>query len=245
MNEEALINPRREKGEREIPGVGILCINPGDALFMTKRAEELGGKRHFLFNSKLVVVPPEGHHKGFFIAGPTVGAPMAAMTLEKLVALGTKKIVVCGWCGSLSPEILTGEVLLPTWGLSEEGTSPHYPLEGKPESSEKLRNNLRTIFHNNNIPCHEGPIWTTDAVYRETKGKIAEYSKKSIQGVDMEFSALVSVASYRGIELAAAMLVSDQLWGDEWQPGFAGKKFRAISRRFLTVVFELISKKQE
>ena len=123
MNEEALINPRREKGEREIPGVGILCINPGDALFMTKRAEELGGKRHFLFNSKLVVVPPEGHHKGFFIAGPTVGAPMAAMTLEKLVALGTKKIVVCGWCGSLSPEILTGEVLLPTWGLSEEGTS--------------------------------------------------------------------------------------------------------------------------
>ena len=61
----------------------------------------------------------------------------------------------------------------------------------------------------------------------------------------MEFSALVSVASYRRIELAAAMLVSDQLWGDEWQPGFAGKKFRAISRRFLTVVFELISKKQE
>ncbi len=241
MNEDVLINPIREKGEQQIPGTGILCINPADARFLIKKAEEGGGKRHFIYNSKLFVVHPKKSNKGYFIAGPAVGAPMAVMILEKLIALGAKKIVISSWCGSLSPTLKTGHVLLPTWGISEEGTSQHYPINSRPESSAKLLEKLQSALAKNEIPCQKGPIWTTDAVYRETRAKIAKYQQKSVLGVDMEFSALATVAKYRGIELAAAMLISDQLWGDEWQPGFSGKGFREKSRRFQTSLFNLIS----
>lgn len=244
MNEDTLINPRREKGEREIPDRGILCINPGDAAFLSKKVADQGGNRRFLYNSKLFISPAQTDNTGFFIAGPAVGSPMAVMTLEKLIALGAKKILVCGWCGSLCPNIHTGDVLLPIWSLSEEGTSQHYPLESRPESSERLRHKLHSAFHHKML-CHEGPVWTTDAVYRETKGKAALYRQKTILGVDMEFNALVTVARYREVELAAALLVSDQLWGEKWHPGFTGKDFRETSKRFLTILYELIGREQD
>jgi len=245
MNEDVLINPVREKGEPLIPGTGILCINPSDAGFLIKKAEENGAKRQFIYNSKLFVVNPERSTRGYFIAGPSVGAPMAVMTLEKLIVLGAKKIIVSGWCGSLTPTLKTGNVLIPTWSISEEGTSQHYPLNHRPESSPELREKLQIALTNNEIPSQKAPIWTTDAVYRETRAKIAEYRQKSILGVDMEFSALVTVANFRGIELAAAMLVSDQLWGDKWQPGFSGKGFREASRKFQNSLFKLISEEQD
>lgn len=240
MKDEVLIIPRRERNEPLLPETGILCINPGDAGFMARMAEKAGGKRHFLYNSKMFVVPAEAEAKnrGFFIAGPAVGSPMAVMTMEKLIAMGAKRITVCGWCGSLCPELQTGQVLLPTWGISEEGTSKHYPLKTRPASADKLRQQLRTVLQKNNLPCHEGPIWTTDAVYRETKGKVAEYAQQSILGVDMEFNALVTVAAYRDVELVAALLVSDQLWGDKWQPGYADKSFRKILKKFLGTLFQ-------
>ena len=59
---------------------------------------------------------------------------MAVLTLEKLVALGARALIVYGWCGSLNASLRIGDVLLPTWAVSDEGTSAHYPVEGRAES---------------------------------------------------------------------------------------------------------------
>ncbi|MEL9940668.1 MAG: hypothetical protein QW348_07570 [Ignisphaera sp.] len=40
----------------------------------------------------------------------------------------------------------------------------------------------------------KGGVWTTDAIFRETIGKVIEYSSKRIYGVDMESTALMTVA---------------------------------------------------
>ena len=241
MDEEVIINPGKERGEPELPASGLLCINPADAKFLAERAAKMSGKRHFLFNSKLQIVSGPERDCGFFIAGPTIGAPMAVMTLEKLIALGAKRIIVCGWCGSLSPQLKTGDILLPTWGLSEEGTSGHYPISGQAMSSESLRTELSAIIRNNQFNCTEGPIWTTDALFRETKGKVQDYAHKSILAVDMEFSALATVAIYRKIDLAAALIVSDQLWGEKWHPGFRNRQFRENSKKILKLLFNYTS----
>lgn len=241
MIEEVIINPGKERGEPELPASGLLCINPGDAKLLAERAVKMSGKRHFLFNSKLHIVSGPERDSSFFVAGPTIGAPMAVMTLEKLIALGAKRIIVCGWCGSLNPQLKTGTILLPTWGLSEEGTSGHYPISGKAISSESLRTELSTIISNNQLSYTEGPIWTTDALFRETKVKVRDYSQKSILAVDMEFSALATVAIYRKIDLAAALIVSDQLWGEKWQPGFRDRQFRENAKKILNLLFNYTS----
>jgi uridine phosphorylase len=237
MIEEVIINPGKERGEPELPATGILCINPGDAKLLAERAVKMSGKRHFLFNSKLHIVSGPERGRSFFVAGPTIGAPMAVIALEKLIALGANRVIVCGWCGSLNPQLKTGDILLPTWGLSEEGTSAHYPISSKATSSESLRAELSTIIRNSQFNCTEGPIWTTDALFRETKGKVRDYAQESILAVDMEFSALATVAIYRGIDLAAALIVSDQLWGEKWQPGFRNQQFRENSKKILKLLF--------
>lgn len=238
MTEETIISPRREKGEPLLPASGLFCVNPGDARYLGGRAEKLGASRHFLFNSTLQVISGNSGSEGVFVAGPAVGAPMAVITLEKLVALGARQVIVYGWCGSLNPALRTGDLLLPTWAFSEEGTSSHYPIQGRAASSEALRNDLHRYLRAEGFASREGPVWTTDAPYRETRAKVVDYAGKSILGVDMEFSALATVASYRRIDLAALFLVSDELWHQSWQPGFKGKTFSAKNRRILAALLE-------
>ena len=175
-----------------------------------------------------------------FWAGPAVGAPMAVICLEKLIALGATRIVVCGWCGSLRPDLGVGELVLPTWSISEEGTSAHYPVEGRSETSPRLRGELKGFFADAGKELREGPVWTTDALYRETREKVARYGGEGILAVDMECSALMQVAAFRRVELAAVLLVSDLLWREAWQPGFQGKEFRKRSQGLVAALVRCV-----
>lgn len=172
--------------------------------------------------------------------GPSVGAPMAVMTLEKLIALGCRKLVVMGWCGALTPELKVGDIFLPTWGQSEEGVSAHYPLLTQAEASVALSQSVIASLTDSGLVCNQGPIWTTDAPYRELPSKIKEFAAKGIMAVDMEFTALCTVAAFRDIEFAAVMLVSDELYHDSWQPGYTSKPFKKKSRRLFDHLSSLL-----
>ncbi|MGB3646921.1 MAG: phosphorylase, partial [Desulfobulbales bacterium] len=89
-----IINPIREKGEPEIPADGMLLVNPLEAAAGLRLAKNRNSRRLFLFNSKLAVIPATPPAGSFFVAGPAVGAPMAVLTLEKLVVLGARRIIV-------------------------------------------------------------------------------------------------------------------------------------------------------
>ncbi len=163
---------------------------------------------------------------------------MAVMTMEKLIALGAKNLVVFGWCGSLDPSLKIGDVLLPTWAVSEEGTSNHYPINKQPASSPGLRAQLSSHLLQHGIPPTQGPVWTTDAPYRETREKVTEYSGRGILGVDMEFSAMSTLAAFRRVEMGAVFIVSDELWQKEWNPGYRNKNFRKKCRSVLEILIE-------
>lgn len=225
---DVLIEPTRAKGEPELSGPGLLLINPGDADQATRLSKGNNFKRHFLYNSKLYLGAERPHP--CFWAGPMVGAPMAAMALEKLIALGGKRFIVYGCCGSLHQSLAIGDLLLPTWTISEEGTSPHYPGAQPPSTAEPLRQELADHFATLAVNTVTGPVWTTDAPYRETRQKVTTYAAQGILAVEMELAALTAVASFRGVELAAVLLVSDELWREKWTPGFQHRDFRQKNR---------------
>ena len=230
---EMIINPCRETGEPELPSTGLLLINPAEAKAGLHLANSMGGEQKFLYNSKLVLLPSNRGSGSVFFAGPTVGAPMAVLTLEKLIALGAQSIIVYGWCGSLNDTLRIGDVLLPTWAKSTEGTSAHYPLNFRPESHAPTRQTLSDGLAAQGLTALSGPIWTTDAPYRESVTQVSELGKENILGVDMEYAALIAAAAFRGIELTAVLLVSDELWSGKWNPGFRTKNFKKKSREIL------------
>jgi uridine phosphorylase len=233
--DDVLISPRREKNEPMLPPTGFLLPNPSEQATIPGLVKEYGLKRQFFFNSQLF------YNDQFFLAGPAVGAPMAAICLEKLIALGARQIVVYGWCGALSPKLRIGELFLPKFGLSEEGTSSHYPTT-KHTTDPLLRHRLQALLEKAQYSPKTGGVWTTDALYRETRRKVHEYPEQGVFAVDMEYTALEAVARYRQVLLGSVFLVSDELFGDTWEAGYRRKSFRSFSRQVLSLLVSSVHK---
>jgi uridine phosphorylase len=141
--------------------------------------------------------------------------------MERLIALGAGYIISVGSCGSLQPDVPIGQILLPTGALVEEGTSAHYRGAGvKTAPNPALFGTIRDRLCAEGISPLEGRVWTTDAPFRETIDKVCAFQKAGILGVDMESSALMTVASFRGISFASVLVVSDELASLSWKRGF-------------------------
>jgi uridine phosphorylase len=229
------MHPVRARREKKIPEIGFLFVNPTEARYAVSKVVSEGGSKRFLFNSNLCV--NEGGT--FFVAGPSVGAPMAVMSMEKLIVLGAARIVLVGWCGGLQQNLTVGDIVLPGQALCGEGTSHYYSQDQEPKPSGNVVAWLRATLSRKEMPWQEGRVWSTDAPYRESRPLLASLqSNWKIIAIDMEYSALCTVALFRGIEFAACMLVSDELWRQEWRPEFSTPSFQIRSQQLLCLLLD-------
>jgi uridine phosphorylase len=164
------------------------------------------------------------------VAGPALGAPYAAMVLEKLIALGARAVVLLGWCGSLSSSVKIGSLVLPLTALAGDGTSPQYRLDDRdllphPGLSRTLRRFL-TEDSAGAVPWQSGIVWTTDAFYRETADAVRHYQGQGVLAVDLEMAALFAVGRFRGVAVAGLLAVSDELFDLTWRPGHRSGRLR-------------------
>jgi uridine phosphorylase len=146
-----------------------------------------------------------------------VGSAGAAGYLEEMIALGIKKFIVCGGAGVLQKDIAVGHLIVPTSAVRDEGTSYHY----LPPSREVMANNgvidiITSELDKNNVPYLTGKTWTTDSFYRETKDKVALRVEEGCLCVEMEASAYMAVAQFRGIKLGQILYGGDDVSGDKW-----------------------------
>jgi uridine phosphorylase len=155
------------------------------------------------------------------LVGPCMGSPVAAMVLEKCIAQGVRNVVFLGFCGSLSPRLRLGDLLVVDSALSEEGTSRHYfPERFPPLAGPRATLALEQALKAKRTRYQKGRVWTCDAMYRETRDKVRRYGQQGVLGVEMELSALFTVARYRGIELGALVVVTDELFDLKWVAGY-------------------------
>lgn len=241
LDDDIIIHPVKTRKDSRLPEVGILFVNPGEAKAAVEHVIDRGGKRLFLHNSKLALTG-DGQK---FVAGPSVGAPFAALIVEKLIALGAKRLVQMGWCGAVSPRLKVGDIIIPDGAVSGEGTSQYYQSEKVEPGiapSPVLCRTLSAVLMRAELTCRTGKIWSTDAPYRESRKQLQLLMQDDgVVGVDMEFSALCSVASFRGIEFSSVMVVSDELMGERWRPGFKNPVFRENCNKVLqTLVNERV-----
>jgi purine-nucleoside phosphorylase len=151
----------------------------------------------------------EGHPNVCFVHGG-YGSPAIADTVETLVALGVKDIILIGLCGGFSDKVNVGDVIIPNMILSEEGTSLHYY-----ESIQFINQSASMVlkgasYFSQYFKTYQLNTVTTDAVYRETFYKENYWRTMGCVAVDMESSALLSVSKYYGIEANVILLVSDK-----------------------------------
>ncbi|UCG11179.1 MAG: nucleoside phosphorylase [Deltaproteobacteria bacterium] len=215
------------RGRREKPSAptAIVACAETDRRRFSRLTAPKQGRVSKAYNARFVDVSFGG--RTITVAGPVIGSPQAVLVLEKLVALGSRTIVVLGWCGSLQSHVRIGDLLLPNAACSEEGTSAHYPVDSADFLPDRiLFSCLREHFEQNALAHHIGPVWTTDAPLRETVTKVRAYGEEGFLAVEMEMSALFRVAAFRDVRLAGLLVVSDELFTLAWKPGFRDNRFK-------------------
>ncbi len=175
-----------------------------------------------------------------------IGAPASVLALEMLIAAGVKYFLVYGGGGAVHPSVRIYDVVIPTWGIREEGTSYHYlPPNITPKPSEKLVKilveELKNTVEELGVRLHVGGVWSTDAVFRETRDKVEEYASRNILVVDMESTALMAVAMYRKVELGITLIVMDELHGEKWRI-YEWEKMRNVEERIVETLLGILAK---
>jgi purine-nucleoside phosphorylase len=161
------------------------------------------------------------------LVGPVMGAPYATMIMEILHAWGVDTILFWGWCGSIHPERTIGDIIIPIGAYIDEGTSLHYDkLTGEAVDGDRyFVDQIAGEMIRSGIQFHKDKIWTTDAVFRETRTKLNHFMNRGARAVEMELSALLSVAIFHSIRAAGILAVSDELYAYQWKPGFKDERF--------------------
>ncbi len=213
--------------EGPFPETVLVCFSPK----VEKLLEERYGAEKIGFMMAGVQVPiyrilnPAAEHAGaqpVAVYRTGMGAPFAAAMMEEVIARGGKNFIVFGSCGALNQELAEGHYIIPTESYRDEGTSYHYAA---PADYIRIRNADRVaeVFERHHLPFTRGRIWTTDALYRETRKNTADRVADGCIAVDMECSALQAVCDYRGCELYQFVYAEDSLGGENWEPRNMGK----------------------
>jgi uridine phosphorylase len=162
-----------------------------------------------------------------------VGAPLAVLTLERLIISGAQEIVILGFCGALDGNINIGEAVSVIEAASEEGTSRHYsPQKRLFEASSVLKARVEGTLEKHGLPFVNGSVVSTDAPYRETPSWLERNRAKGIGFVDMETSAVFALADFYGIQAAALHLVSDKLTSSSHHVGFNSLRLGKNIKRY-------------
>ena len=237
---ESLVKPRemvrlftRAHGVNErdlsLPPLAIVSFSPRvlRTLVQTAGGRKLNpwhGRNHSLYVA-------DTHDRPLLLAQSPYGAPGSAILLEEVFAFGVRRVVFVGYCGSIQEDIGIGEIVLPTRAIREEGTSYHYlPPADVCGPDDVLASRLDQWLQGHGVVGRKGSVWTTDALYRETKTKVTKYRADGVFAVDMETAAMLAVGKVRMRSVVGVLLVSDRLSSGVWAPDFFDARLRERER---------------
>lgn len=168
------------------------------------------------------------------------GGPNIAALVEELAAFGVKEFVVWGYAGGIDSQLRIGDAILAKGALREDGVSSHYIDDGNDFVYSDWFEEWEQ--HTKEQGFREGIIWTCDAIYRETRGKIRKYREAGISAVEMEVASFYAVCKFKGVKGIAFLIVSDLLNDEGWISGFHTKPFREGVKKISKFMQEMVVK---
>ncbi len=150
-----------------------------------------------------------------------IGSPSAAIAVEELARVGVETFIRVGSCGALSADVATGDLVITTGALRQEGTSdeyvrPEYPASASYEVVTALVAAAERLGHD----YHTGLTMSTDSFYAgqgrpgfdgfEAAGADAlleELTAANVTNVEMEASAILTLANIYDLRAGAVCAV--------------------------------------
>jgi uridine phosphorylase len=149
--------------------------------------------------------------------------------------------------GALQPYIKPGDFIIPSKVVIGEGTSKYYyPKIRRIRPDPEIVKILKEACVKNGVDPYIGPVWNTDAIYREMRSQIEKLQAQGVLGVEMESSATFTVAKFRGAKAASLLVVSDSLADFKWELYFSHdvylKSHYEISHKIILEALKLLTR---
>ena len=148
------------------------------------------------------------------VQGTGMGVPSISIYVNELITeYGVKNLIRIGTCGSMQENIGLRDVIL---AMSSSTDSSFNKLRFKnmdyaPTASFRLLYNAYNIAVRENIPVHVGNILTADNFYNEDPELWKLWAKYGVLAVEMETTALYTLAAKYKVDALSVLTVSDSL----------------------------------
>lgn len=158
----------------------------------------------------------DGKTVAFYLS--PIGSAMASTgVIEANWRTGATKFVMFGSAGALDREKTAGHYVVPTAAYRGEGMSYHYaaPADyiGVPGAQTVCR-----VFDALGVPHVTGRVFTTDAIYRETRRQIAARRAEGCIAVEMELAGVQAACAHHGFALYDFLMTGDVLDAPVYTP---------------------------
>lgn len=163
-----------------------------------------------------------GYYKGVKISVTStgMGCPSATIAAEELIRIGAKTLIRIGSSAALDPAVKIGDLMITTGSMKNEGTSKFYVPDVFPavpdfELTNLLLQTAKELTADTDVSVYAGITSSDDAFYGESPEFIDRLRSYKVMNLDMESSALYTVAHLRGVKAATINGTSGNLTNAE------------------------------
>ena len=196
------------------PGdVADYVLLPGDPARVGLIAEHLDDPREIANHREYRTVT--GSYRGIPVSATStgIGCPSAAIAVEELCNVGVSHFIRVGSSAAFVEGIEKGDILINTASMRCDGTSAMYVDEGFPAVADHflvraLIDAAADLRPGRGFATHVGINVSSDAFYAETPEWVERMTRQRIMNVEMESSAIFTVAHLRQVSAAMVCAVS-------------------------------------
>ena len=202
--------------------IGRYVLLPGDPGRCEKIAQYFDNPRLVARNREYVTWSGTLLGEAVSVVSTGIGAPSTAIAVEELVECGANTLIRVGSSGSMQPDIHSGDVVVVSASIRDEGTTSHYlPIEFPAVANIEVVNALRAAAKHLGLRSHTGVAQTKDSFYGEVErarmplsAHLTERWNAFVAGSaacsEMESSALFILSSLYRVRAGGVMLVINE-----------------------------------
>ena len=204
--------------------VGKYCILPGDPGRCEKIAAFLDNPYHVGMNREYNIW--NGYIEGELVTvcSTGIGGPSTAIAVEELCACGADTLIRVGTCGGISLDVKSGDVVVASGAVRQDGTSMEYaPTIFPAVSSFSVLSALAESAEKLGYTSHVGVVQSKDSFYGQhsphrmpTESDLCQkweaWKRLGVLASEMEASTLFVVGASLGINTGAVFM---SVWNQE------------------------------
>lgn len=199
--------------------VGKYVILPGDPKRCAKIAAYFESPKLIADSREYVTYTGMLEGEKVSVTSTGIGGPSAAIAMEELVKVGANTFIRVGTCGGMDIDVKSGDLVIATGAIRNEGTSREYaPIEFPAVADIEVVNALIAAAKQNGMTWHRGIVQCKDSFYGqhepqfmpvayELEQKWEAWLRLGCKASEMESAALFVVASYLRVRCGSVFLV--------------------------------------